>query len=75
MFCVQVKDRFKPVFSDIIRREVAPTAVRCGQIVQIKMSLRLLRQDNGCFSRREILKGVFILDDAVSLVCIMDCSF
>ena len=32
------------------------------------MNLRLQKQENGSFTRREHLKAVFILDDSVSAV-------
>jgi hypothetical protein len=55
-----------------MRREVNPSAVNVGQIAQIKMKLRLLKQENGSFTFREVLKGVYILHDGASTVSMDD---
>jgi hypothetical protein len=55
-------------FRRIIRREIGPSAIRVGQIVQVGMSLRLLKQDNEKFTQREILKSISILNEEMSTV-------
>ena len=54
--------------SEIVRREISPSAVKVGQIMQVKMKMRLLRQDDGNFTFREVLKGVCVLHDGLSMV-------
>jgi hypothetical protein len=54
---------------DIIRREISPSLVQVGQIAQIKMQLRLLKQANGTFTLQELLKGVYVIDNKLSMVC------
>lgn len=56
------------LLSQILRREVSPSAIQLGQIVQVRMKFRLLRQENGNFTFREVLKGVSILHDGLSMV-------
>jgi hypothetical protein len=56
----------------VIRREVKPSAVTVGQIAQIKIKFRLLKQENGSFTFREVLKGVYILHDGASTVSVDD---
>lgn len=53
---------------EIIRTEIAASAIAVGQIVQVKMQLRLLRQDDGKFAFRELLKGICVLHDGLSTV-------
>jgi hypothetical protein len=48
---------------------VAPSAINVGQIVQVRMKFRLLKQENGSFTFRELLKGVYVLHDGASMVC------
>lgn len=52
-----------------MRREIGTAAIAVGQIVQIKMSFRLLKQQNGSFTFRQLLKGVYVLHDGMSMVC------
>jgi hypothetical protein len=42
--------------------------VKVGQIVQIKMKFRLLKQESGEFTFRELLKGIYVLHDGMSMV-------
>jgi hypothetical protein len=42
--------------------------VRVGQIAQIKMKFRLLKQESGDFTFRELLKGICVLHDGMSMV-------
>lgn len=57
------------MFRDIIRREIRPNVVTVGQIAQVKLQLRLLKQKDGTFTFRELLKGIFVLHDGLSMVC------
>lgn len=57
-----------PCDSDTIRREISPSAIVVGQIVQVRIQLRLFKQPNGSFTFRELLKGVYILNDGLSMV-------
>ena len=52
----------------VLRREVSPSAVNVGQVAQIRLKLRLLKQEDGSFTFREMLKGVYILHDGASTV-------
>ena len=58
--------------SDVIRREISPSSIQVGQIAQVKMSFRLLKQENGTFSYREMLKGVCVLHEGLSMVRPLD---
>lgn len=51
-----------------MRREISPSAIQVGQIAQIKMQFRLLKQDSGSFTFREMLKGIYVLHDGLSMV-------
>lgn len=51
-----------------MRHEINTSAVRVGQIAQVKMCFRLLKQANGTFTFRQLLKGVYILHDGMSMV-------
>lgn len=57
-----------PRFRNIIRREISPGTVHVGQIVQVKMCFRLLKQEDDTFVYREMLKSVCVLHDGVSMV-------
>ena len=64
--CLQGCSRLNSV---VVRQEVGPRSVKIGQIVRIKTRFRLLKQENGNFTFRELLKGIYILDDGVCKVC------
>ena len=54
--------------SDILRKETSPNAVAVGQLVQLRFQLRLLKQLNGTFTCRDLLKNVCILHEGLSRV-------
>ena len=47
------------------RREICPGQVAMGQIAHVRMQFRLLKQDNGSFTFRELLKAVYVLDNGL----------
>jgi len=51
-----------------VRHEIGTGAIAIGQIAQIKMSFRLLKQQNGSFTFRQLLKGIYVLHDGMSMV-------
>lgn len=51
-----------------MRREISPSVITTGQVAQIQLKLRLLKQENGTFTLRELLKGVYVIDDGLSMV-------
>jgi len=51
-----------------VRREISPNAIRVGQIAQTRMKFRLLKQEDGTFTFRELLKAIFVLNDGASMV-------
>jgi hypothetical protein len=59
--------------SGIVRREIRPSSIAVGQIAQIKVQFRLLKQENGTFTFRELLKGIYVVNDGLSMVCFCWC--
>ena len=53
-----------------LRREIGPDQVAIGQIGQIRMQYRLLKQEDGSFTLRELLKAVYVLDNGLREVSI-----
>ena len=53
---------------NFVRREIGTNLINVGQIAQVRMKLHLLKQDNGSFTFRELLKGIYILYDGASTV-------
>jgi len=50
---------------DFLHREICPSQVAIGQIAQVKIQFRLLKQDSGSFTFRELLKAVYVLDNGL----------
>lgn len=53
-----------------LRCEIGPDQVAIGQIAQVRMQYRLLKQENGSFTWRELLKAVYVLDNGLREVSI-----
>lgn len=52
----------------VVRKEVGPNIVDIGQVAQVTLKFRALRQPDGRFVFRELLKRVCVLDDGISTV-------
>lgn len=54
--------------SGFTRREICPVTITPGHFVQVSMKFRLLKQKEGPYIFRELLKNVCVLHDGLSMV-------
>ena len=51
-----------------MRSEIRPASITPGHVVQVTMKFRLLKQEDGPYTFRELLKSVCVLHEGLSLV-------